>query len=316
MKHLFIILGALILIIVIAIFNLRFFAGPEDGWLCQDGAWVKHGMPSNPPSGICLKKQNTVAEQTNPAVNEVKPTADAITTEIKIDTPSSNQVISSPLEITGQALGNWYFEASFPVKLIDDKGQIIAQGPATAQSDWMTTDMVPFKAELKFSGVTSTLGMLIFANDNPSGLPENEKQLGVPVRFNNIEKITLQAFFGNSDLNHGSQDCTAVFPVARLADKTKSTAASALRELLAGPTEAEKIQGYVTSINPDVKVNFLTIANGTAQVDFDQQMDYQMGGSCRVSAIRAQIEQTLKQFSSVKNVIISVNGNVDEALQP
>jgi spore germination protein GerM len=45
-------------------------------------------------------------------------------------------------------------------------------------------------------------------------------------------------------------------------------------------------------------------------------MDYQMGGSCRVTAIRAQITQTLEQFSTIKNVIISVNGSVDEALQP
>jgi len=316
MKHLFIILGALIIIIVVAIFNLRFFAGPEDGWLCQNGTWVKHGMPSNPPSGICFKKQNIVAQQNNPAANDVHPTADSIADEIKIETPSANQVITSPLEITGQALGNWYFEASFPVKLINDQGQIIAQGQANAQKDWMTTDLVPFKAELKFSGVTSTLGMLIFSNDNPSGLPENEKQYGVPIRFSSAEQIPVELYFSNTDLSKGSTDCGLVFPVKRLITKTPTMARAALEQLLSGTTAAEETQGYSTSINTGVKINKLTITDGTAKVDFDQQMNFQLGGSCRVSAIRAQIEQTLKQFPTVKDVIISVNGSVDEALQP
>jgi spore germination protein GerM len=53
-----------------------------------------------------------------------------------------------------------------------------------------------------------------------------------------------------------------------------------------------------------------------ARVDFDEQLNYQVGGSCRVMAIRAQIEQTLKQFSTVDSVIISVNGQTEGILEP
>jgi hypothetical protein len=35
-----------------------------------------------------------------------------------------------------------------------------------------------------------------------------------------------------------------------------------------------------------------------------------------VEAARAQIESTLKQFPTVSRVEISVEGNIDEALQP
>jgi len=45
-------------------------------------------------------------------------------------------------------------------------------------------------------------------------------------------------------------------------------------------------------------------------------LQYQVGGSCRVSAIRAQIIETLKQFSTVKNVVISINGRTEDILQP
>jgi spore germination protein GerM len=107
-----------------------------------------------------------------------------------------------------------------------------------------------------------------------------------------------------------------VFPVERLIKKTSAMARAALEQLLQGTTGAERTQGYFSSINEGVKINSLTIDNGTAKVDFDSQMNFQMGGSCRVTDIRAEITETLKQFPTIKDVIISVNGNVDEALQP
>ena len=58
-------------------------------------------------------------------------------------------------------------------------GLIIAEGYATAQGDWMTTDYVPFEATLEFTADTSVSnrGSLILKKDNPSGLPENDDAL-------------------------------------------------------------------------------------------------------------------------------------------
>jgi hypothetical protein len=319
MKHLLIIVGAFILIFGIAVLNIRLFSGPEDTWICQNGAWVMHGRPyASAPSTGCVSKMASQSMK-NISVVPAQPaaiSADQVRAEIKIDQPVSNTIVSSPVTVEGQAKGSWFFEASFPIKRIGEDGETIGQGIATAQSDWMTPGFVPFKASIEFDPGSSTIGMIILRNDNPSGLPENEKQYGIPVRFSKVEKITLKAYFGNTDLNPAAMDCSLVFPVERLVNKTKSTARAALEELLSGPTDAEKTQGYFTSLNPGVKINSLTITNGTAKVDFDQQMDFQMGGSCRVAAIRSQITQTLKQFPSVKEVIISVAGNNAEALQP
>ena len=103
---------------------------------------------------------------------------------IRIDSPRPNQVIRSPLTITGQARGNWFFEASFPVVLTNWDGLIIAQGIATAQGEWMTTEFVPFEAVLTFSvdkNAYSNRGTLILQKDNPSGLPEHDDALEIPV---------------------------------------------------------------------------------------------------------------------------------------
>lgn len=103
---------------------------------------------------------------------------------IRLDSPRPNQTIQSPLTITGQARGNWFFEASFPVVLTNWDGLIIAQGIAHAKSDWMTTDFVPFEAMLTFTvdkNAYSNRGSLILRKDNPSDLPVNDNALEIPV---------------------------------------------------------------------------------------------------------------------------------------
>ncbi|MFP3868831.1 MAG: GerMN domain-containing protein [Desulfobacteraceae bacterium] len=53
-----------------------------------------------------------------------------------------------------------------------------------------------------------------------------------------------------------------------------------------------------------------------ARADFDQTLEYRVAGSCRVQAIRAQIEHTLRQFPTVTEVVISINGKTEEILEP
>lgn len=102
---------------------------------------------------------------------------------IRVTNITANQKITSPLTVEGEARGNWYFEASFPVRLLDGKGNMIAQVPAQAIGEWMTTEFVPFKVTLTFAKPATATGTLILHNDNPSGLPENDRFISIPVRF-------------------------------------------------------------------------------------------------------------------------------------
>jgi hypothetical protein len=102
---------------------------------------------------------------------------------IKVETPQAGQAITSPLVIKGQARGSWYFEAVFPIVLRDAAGQEVARAQGHATGDWMTTDFVPFEATLTFTAPTTATGTLVFEKDNPSGLPENDDQLVIPVSF-------------------------------------------------------------------------------------------------------------------------------------
>ena len=131
-----------------------------------------------------------------------------------------------------------------------------------------------------------------------------------------IDTFPVKVFFGNSTFNQNIEDCRLVYPVEHRATKNVTTAHAAITELLYGNIKGEKREGYFTSINPGVKINSLSIENGIAKVDFDETLNRGVAGSCRVMAIRSQIEQTLKQFPEVKEVIISVNGRTEDILQP
>jgi hypothetical protein len=111
------------------------------------------------------------------------PTPNPLADLIQVTSPVLNATVTSPLVATGQARGNWYFEASFPVELRDANGLLLAQKPATALSDWMTTNWVPFTVTLTFPTPATATGTLIFRKDNPSGEPANDASYSVPVTF-------------------------------------------------------------------------------------------------------------------------------------
>ncbi len=57
MKRTIIILFLILLFVLGVVFVLRFLAGDEDTWICNNGQWVKHGNPSAPmPLSDCEEK--------------------------------------------------------------------------------------------------------------------------------------------------------------------------------------------------------------------------------------------------------------------
>lgn len=130
------------------------------------------------------------------------------------------------------------------------------------------------------------------------------------------ETLTLRVYFGNRRLDPQGLKCDTVYPVFRTIPETTAVGRAALAELLKGPTTAEASTGVISAINPAVKLQNLTIINGVAYADFSPALGAEVGGACLVSAIRAQITETLKQFSTVKSVLISINGVSAGILKP
>jgi hypothetical protein len=105
---------------------------------------------------------------------------------INVTSPQPSATVTNPITVSGQARGTWFFEASFPLVVTDWDGRIIGEGFATADGDWMTEDFVPFMGTISYDLPADTpykRGTLIFKKDNPSGLPEHDDALEIPILF-------------------------------------------------------------------------------------------------------------------------------------
>ncbi len=101
---------------------------------------------------------------------------------IVVSYPVENQEVSNPIKIEGKARGNWFFEGSFPIQLVDTNGNIVTSTIATAQGEWMTADFVNFTASIEYNKASSTKHALIVLNkDNPSGNPDFDQSIFIPV---------------------------------------------------------------------------------------------------------------------------------------
>lgn len=129
--------------------------------------------PPPPPSRILPSWPLTSAPPPPPKVSDF----------IRVREPQPESVIERPVTVIGEARGNWFFEASFPIKVLDEDGTVLGVGNATAMGEWMTTEFVSFKNTIEYKQPKFVRGTVVFEKDNPSGLPEHDAEFRVPVRF-------------------------------------------------------------------------------------------------------------------------------------
>jgi len=269
-------------------------ATDEDTWLCTNQGWMKHGNPSAPmPTEPCAVK---------PDENPVN---------IRVTAPLAKGTVSSPFTVTGEAR---VFESQFNWKLKDANDVLLSEGTGmTAAPD--VGQFGPFAVVVDYSYPAGGPGTLeVFDYSAKDGSVED--LVSIPLNLKPSEETTkIKLFFANSKLDP-EITCEKAFPVERTIKKTPSVANAAIQLLLLGPSADERANQYSTLLNDGVHLNKLTIVDGVARADFDKKLDEKVGGSCRVLMIRRQIEETLKQFPAVKEVVISIEGRWEDILQP
>jgi hypothetical protein len=163
--------------------------------------------------------------------------------------------------------------------------------------------------------VTDYVGPVVLEVGFTSGNDEVERVIR-DLELISEDTVEVEVFYTNPELDPW-QSCENVFAVKRHVSSDTNIYRAAIEALLEGPTEDEESEGYDTSIPERAKIKSVAAdAEGVVTADFDDRLDRGVAGSCRVSAIRAQIESTLKQFPEVRDVIISVDGETEEILQP
>jgi len=236
--------------------------------------------------------------------------------KLYIDDVKENATVVIGTQLTGKITGGWFFEGEFPVRILNEDLEILGTLTASATQEWTTSELVPFKLNLDSDIEETTNVVLRFEKSNPSGLKENDDYIDFPIVLYVPDKyIDIEVYFPNTQKG-STEDCSLVFPVTRKIQETVAVGRASLEELFKGVTEDDITLGYYTNINQGVEIQSLTISNGVARVDLSQSLQEGVGGSCKVTSIRAQIEETLKQFSTVDSVVISIDGQVEDILQP
>ena len=126
---------------------------------------------------------------------------------------------------------------------------------------------------------------------------------------------TVKVFFPNNQMD--KSDCAVkVFPVKRTIPKTVSIAKATLEQLFAGPSVDEQAKGFYSDFSEETKTLLLSV-NVTSKAAYVNLKDLttsttKMGNfttSCGSSNFFSQVENTLKQFPSVKKVYFAFEGD-------
>ena len=122
---------------------------------------------------------------TTPPVTPTLPKATYINADadkIVVTAPLPGATVANTFAVTGKARGGWYFEASFPIRVISSTSTVLIEMPIQANGTWMTADFVPFATTtVTVPAWYKGAATLVLKNDNPSGLPENDASISIPI---------------------------------------------------------------------------------------------------------------------------------------
>lgn len=226
-------------------------------------------------------------------------------TTLQIEQPEEGASVTTPLHI---AFGGAVGDEPLVLRLTQADGSILAQDVRASQGYVVTTmagAVVPGPATLDI------------VRDDGSVLGRRTLQVA-PTTETQVVKVAW--------LKPGSEE---IVLVERRVPRTPQIAFAALGEMLWGPGPGE---AYATSLpapaevlasglrtadwGPRIRLHKLTIIDGVALADFGPELRAYGGGSARVGLIRSQIEATLRQFPSVGEVVIAIDGQTEGVLQP
>lgn len=205
------------------------------------------------------------------------------------------------------------FENNINWRLSDENGVTISEGFSYVNSpDIGIPGPFEVKAFFDLIPATQTGTLEVFEISARDG--SEIHKASAKVSFTDKSQ-TIRLYFGNISKAPEGDECEAVYPVERMVVGGDDMEI-AMHELLKGPSLLEENSEYYTSLPnnvPDPKVFY---KKDSVHLEFTEALEYQVGGSCRVLAIRKQIEETAKDASGEEEITISIDGRTEDILQP
>ncbi|KKT22937.1 MAG: hypothetical protein UW08_C0002G0066 [Parcubacteria group bacterium GW2011_GWB1_43_8b] len=235
------------------------------------------------------------------ADNQIPPTEP----NIVVFSPVPNEEVSGTISLSGKAR---VFESQLNARLIINNQKILEENITANAPDMGLFGDFSKEITIPQSANQDNLAAALEVFDYSAKDGSEIDKVVIPVFIKKSETTIIKVFFGNSKMDPA---------VERVIYKTQTVARKSLEELIKGPTDKETGESYFTSLNKEgIIIQSLVVEDGIAKADFNSELEKAVGGSCRVAAIRTQITETLKQFQTVKSVVISIDGRTEDILQP
>ncbi|MCC6563332.1 GerMN domain-containing protein [Candidatus Uhrbacteria bacterium] len=282
------------------------------GWMCpKDQACTDYEPSATTPDALGVCRSRALVPIPSEPIRE-RPSGmicddlNFICVDAAVEETSYEQnVLFNPFLIQGTGIA---FENTINWRLVDGDGAVLGSGFMTADApDVGQPGAFETRAFILAKPRTATGTLEVFEYSAKDGTPIHVAKVTVHLPT----AMMKTKFYMPSG---STTDCSETVPVEFEVPRSSLPVETALRTLLAvGPTMSSRR----TAIPVGTRLESIKVSNGTATVVFSPELQNYGGGSCNVAAIRAQIEQTLKQFSTVKNVVISTVGKTpEETLQP
>ncbi len=267
---------------------------------------------SGQPEGDLITSLNSPSPNASVSLG---PSQGLVSRNIIVLSPVSGDKVGSLFILKGKAR---VFENTFVYVLKDANGSEIYKDRGIANaSDVNQYGDFEVKVPVPVSAGGKKVTLEVFDYSAKDGSIEN--LVSVPIEITTKKTMDINVYFTNNKLNPEAT-CTKTSPIKRQILKTSEVAYMSLYQLIQGPSLFEIGDGYDTNISGQTRINSVNIKNGTAYVDFDEGLNAPAGGSittsCQATSIKSQIEATLKQFPSIKKVVISINGRTEDILKP
>lgn len=133
--------------------------------------WLLFATPAPAPVPNATTTQNG---------GQTATTTKKLSDRVTVTSPGKNATVGKTFVVAGSAPGPWYFEAVFPIEVRDANNNVLLSTHGTAQGEWMTEGLVTFTATVTIPNYTGP-ATLILRRDNPSGLPENDDAVSIPI---------------------------------------------------------------------------------------------------------------------------------------
>ena len=146
-------------------------------------AWLLWTEPVSAPTTSQVQTATTTATTTPIAKSSASQATSTapLDTKVIVSTPKSGAVVSRTFSIAGTAPSGWFFEAVFPIMVRDDNDNAIGRTQGRAQSDWTAPGPIRFTAQVTLETAYKGPATLVLMRDNPSGLPENDDSVEIPI---------------------------------------------------------------------------------------------------------------------------------------